>query len=122
MRVWIVLGVGALMVAAIVLPGGVWGATIDDVAAEVAKETRTLQYNGRLVMLVPMEDNGIVHMPITELCVAGGKLRPIRKDVAPIDMGPAAPGNQYTVRVMLRNAIGDEQFLYSRQVSIPDCK
>ena len=133
MRISIMLGVGALLLAAVVLPSGVWGATIDDVKAEMAK--MSTPPGTRLELRVPREDHENIRMPIDQLCVSGGRLRPIQSVPAhpitslgstPItDMGPVKPGNQYSVWIIARSIIsatGDEKFLAERTVSIPDCK
>lgn len=124
MRVWIMLGVGALMLASAVLPSGALGATIEDVRNEMA-QTPTPYAGTRLSMRVPMDPiavAGNVHMPWTELCASGGRLRPIGEAAAGTDWGPVPEGKEYAVQVYLRNAVGDELFLYERKVSIPDCK
>ncbi len=133
MRLSIMLGVGALLLAAVVLTGGAWGATIDDVKAEMQKMTSPP--GTRLELRVPREAYENIRMPIDHLCVSGGRLRPIQSVPAhpitslgstPItDMGPVKPGNQYAVWIVERNitsATGDEKFVAERTVSIPDCK
>jgi len=126
MRVWVMLGVGALMIATVVLPSGVWGATmtIDEVKKEMAEQHIPFEMS-RLVMFVPMDQSGVsghIHIPMTELCASGGRLRPIGESATGIDMGPVPPGNQYSVQIFVRDYGGYDMFLYTRQVSIPDCK
>jgi hypothetical protein len=124
MRVWIMLGVGALMLASAVLPSGALGATIEDVRKEMA-QTPSPFWGTRLSMRVPMDPIGVagnVNMPMTELCASGGRLRPMSEGAAGTDWGPVPEGKEYTVQVYLRNAIGDELFLYERKVTLPDCK
>jgi len=124
MRVSIMLGVGALMLAAVVLPSGVWGATIDDVKAEMQKMTPTA--GGRLELRIPREDYGKKRMPIDQLCVSGGRLRPISTSgsTAITDMGPVRSSKKYRVTIVekMSSATGDEKIRATRTVSIPDCK
>ncbi len=69
-------------------------------------------------------------MPIDQLCVSGGRLRPISGGPAgpvpgPTDLGPVRPGNQYSVTIVEKStssATGDEKIVAQRTVSIPDCK
>ena len=128
MRMWIMLGAGALMLAAVVLPSGVWGATIDDVKAEMAKMSSPP--GTRLDLRIPREIEENARMPIDQLCVSGGRLRPIGGGPAgavpgPTDLGPVRPGNQYSVAIVQKStgsATGDEKMVAERIVSIPDCK
>ncbi len=124
MRFWMMLGVGALMLAALVLPGGVWGATIDDVKAEMKKMTPSP--GGKLELRIPREDYGKRRMPIDQLCVSGGRLRPIKGSgsEAITDMGPVRSSNKYRVTIVEKfaSATGDEKIRATRTVSIPDCK
>ncbi len=124
MRVWMMLGIGALMLAAIVLPSGVWGATVDDVKAEMQKMTPTS--GGKLELRIPREIYGKTRMPIDQLCVSGGRLRPIKGSgsEAITDMGPVRSSKKYRVTIVekLSSATGDEKIRATRTVSIPDCK
>jgi hypothetical protein len=129
MRMWIMLGVGALMFTTVVLPSGAWGATIADVKAEMAKMPKPQE--GKLELKIPREAFGSKRMPIDQLCVSGGRLRPIKGSgsEAITDMGPVRPGNQYQVVIVnTRPSIsgatfkGDSKILAERTVSIPDCK
>jgi len=124
MRFWMMLGVGALMLTAVVLPGGVWGATIDDVKAEMQKMTPAS--GGKLELRIPREDYAKNRMPIDQLCVSGGRLRPISTSGSEkvTDMGPVRSGNKYRVTIVekLPSATGDEKIRATRTVSIPDCK
>ena len=124
MRLWIMLGVGVLMVAAVVLPSGVWGATIADVKAEMEKMPKPEE--GRYELRIPREDYEKNRMPIDQLCVSGGRLRPISRSGSEkiTDMGPVRSGNKYRVTIVekLPSATGDEKIRATRTVSIPDCK
>jgi len=119
MRVWMMLGVGALLLATVVLPSGAWGATMDDVRKEMA-ENPSPWHGTRLLMYVPMvgSDNTLVSM--ANLCVSGGRLRPI--DGRNIDVGPAPQGNQYLVHIVMRDGGGYDIYQYQRTVTLPDCK
>jgi hypothetical protein len=121
MRLWIMLGVGALMFVFVVFPSGAWGATMDDVKTEMGQMS-TFSWGSRISMRVHMMGSGVTLVSMTDLCVSGGRLRPMGGSAAAIDMGPVPPGNQYPVQVYHRNAIGDETFLFERKVSLPDCK
>ncbi len=125
MRVWIMLGVGALMLVAVVLPSGVWGATVDDVKAEMQKMTPTVP-GGKLELRIPREIYGKNRMPIDQLCVSGGRLRPISTSgsTAITDMGPVRSSKKYRVSIVekIASATGDEKVRATRTVSIPDCK
>jgi hypothetical protein len=124
MRFWMMLGVGALMLAAVAVPSGVWGGTIADVNKEMA-DNAPKSWGDRLVMFVPMDQSGVsgtMAMPFTDLCASGGRLRPINQSAAGIDMGPLPEGNEYTVMIFLRNAAGIDFFKYARKVSVPNCQ
>jgi hypothetical protein len=66
-------------------------------------------------------------MPIDQLCVSGGRLRPTSTSGSQsiIDMGPVRPGNEYSVWIVQKlpmSATGEETMVAERKVSIPDCK
>jgi hypothetical protein len=119
------IGVGALMLAAVVLPSGVWGATIDDVRAEM-KGMSPSTPGGTLDLRIPREKFGKTRMNIDQLCVSGGRLRPIEGSGSDAvkDMGPAKAGKKYQVTIVekIKSATGDEKIRGSRMVTIPDCK
>jgi len=124
MRVWMMLGVGALLLAAVTVPCGAWGATIDDVKKEMAQNPSPW-WGTRLVMYVPMDPVGVsgqMHMSMTELCAAGGRLRPMSEGAAGTDWGPVPEGKEYTVQIFMRDGGGYDIWQYSRKVSVPDCK
>jgi hypothetical protein len=119
MRVWIMLGIGALMLATAVWPSGAWGATLDDVRKEMA-ENPTPWHGTRLLMYVPMVGSGNTLVAMTNLCVSGGRLRPI--DGANVDVGPAPKDNQYLVHIVMRDGGGYDIYQYERMVTLPNCK
>jgi len=121
MRAWIMLGVGALLLISAVVPSGASGATMDDVTKEIAQNARPLE-GKRFVVYVPMVVFGNTHMPLTNLCVSGGRLRPIDGSATVTDMGPVSQGNQYSVQIFLRDGGGYDTYQYERKVSLPDCK
>ena len=124
MRAWIMLSIGALLLTAVVVPSGVWGATIEDVRKEMADNPSRF-WGTRLLLFVPMEpmgESGQTLISMTELCASGGKLRPISEDAKGMDMGPVPPGNEYTVQIFMRDGGGYDIWKYSRKVTIPDCK
>jgi hypothetical protein len=127
MQARIMIGAGALMLAAVVLPSGVWGATmtIDEVRAEV-KEMSPSVPGGKLELRFPREIHGKTRMPINQLCVSGGRLRPIKGSGSDAvkDMGPVKAGKTYQVTIVekISSATGDEKIRGSRLVTIPDCK
>jgi hypothetical protein len=124
MRVWMMLGVGALLLVAVIVPCGVWGATIEDVRKEMA-DNPSPYWGTRLLMLVPMEPSGVsghMLMPMNELCASGGTLRPISDGATGTDMGPVPPGNEYTVQILMRDGGGYDIWKYSRKVTVPGCK
>ena len=124
MRVWIMLGIGAVMLVSVVLPSGAWGATIEDVRKEMAANPSPY-WGTRLLMFVPMEpvgESGQMLMSMTELCASGGRLRPISEDAKGMDMGPVPAGNEYTVQIFMRDGGGYDTWQYSRKVTIPNCK
>jgi hypothetical protein len=117
-------GIGALLLISAVVPSGVWGATIEDVRKEMA-DNPTRYWGTRLVMYVPMDPMGVsgqMHMPMTELCAAGGRLRPMSEGVAGADFGPVPDGKEYTVQIFMRDGGGYDTWQYSRKVTVPDCK
>jgi hypothetical protein len=121
---WIMLGVGALMLASVVLSGGALGATIEDVRKEMA-DNPSPYWGTRLLIFIPLEPSGVsgsMQMPMTELCASGGRLRPISESAKDIDMGPVPPGNEYTVQIFMRDGGGYDIWQYSRKVTIPNCK
>ena len=124
MQVRIMIGVGALMLAAVVLPSGVWGATVDDVKAEMKEMPQPT--GGKLELRVPREIHGKTRMPIDKLCVSDGRLRPIKGSGSDAvkDMGPVKAGKTYQVTIVekITSATGDEKIRATRKVSIPDCK
>jgi hypothetical protein len=113
------LGVGALLLAAVVAPSGVWSATMADVKDEMTKNPSPF-WGTRLVMFVPMAGSSNTLVSMANLCVSGGRLRPI--DGRNMDVGPAPPGNQYSVRVTMRDGGGYDIDQYERKVTLPDCK
>jgi len=119
MRVWIMLGIGALMLATAVWPSGAWGATLDDVRKEMA-ENATPWHGTRLLLYVPMAGSGNTLVAMTNLCVSGGRLRPI--DGANVDVGPAPKDNQYLVHIVMRDGGGYDIYQYERMVTLPNCK
>jgi len=121
MRMWIMLGVGALMLVTVVFPSGAWGASLDDVKTEMG-QTAAPSWGSRISMRVPMVGSGVTLVSMPDACASGGRLRPISGGAAVSDFGPVPPGNQYSVLVCYRNAIGDETFLFERKVTLPDCK
>lgn len=124
MRVWMMLGIGALLLISAIVPSGVLGATIEDVRKEMAANP-TPFWGTRLVMYVPMDQSGMsgnMHMPMTELCASSGKLYPIAEGAKGTDMGPVPSGNEYTVQIFMRDGGGYDIWQYSRKVTIPDCK
>jgi hypothetical protein len=124
MRVWMMLGIGALWLISAVVPSGASGATIDDVRKEMA-DNPSPYWGTRLLMFVPMEPSGVsghMLMPMNELCASGGKLRPISDGATGADMGPVPPGNEYTVQIFMRDGGGYDIWKYSRKVTVPECK
>jgi hypothetical protein len=124
MRVWMMLGIGALVLFSAVVPSGVWGATMDDVKKEMADNPSRF-WGTRLVMYVPMDPMGVsgqMHMPMSELCAAGGRLRPMSEGAAGADFGPLPEGKEYTVQIFMRDGGGYDTWQYSRKVTVPDCK
>ncbi len=122
MRLWMMLGIGALMLVTAVSPSGAWGATMDDVDKEM-KENGAPSYGTKLVCYVPMVVYGNAHLPLTDVCVSGGRIRPLPGESTTVtDMGPVAAGNQYSVQIFLRDRVGNDIFQYERKISIPDCK
>jgi hypothetical protein len=120
MRLWIMLGVGALMLATVVLPSGAWGATMNDVKKEMAQNP-TPWWGTRLVMYIPMVGSGNTLVAMPDLCLSGGTLRPIAGGATTADLGPWK-GNTYTVQIFMRDGGGYDIFQYSREVTLPDCK
>ena len=120
MRVWMMLGIGALLlVSAVVSSSGAWGATIEDVRKEMA-ENPTMWHGTRLLMYVPMVGSSNTLVAMTSLCVSGGRLRPI--DGANVDVGPAPKDNQYMVHIVMRDGGGYDIYQYQRMVTLPNCK
>jgi hypothetical protein len=120
MRVWIMLGVGALMLATAVVPSGAWGATMDDVKKEMAQYPSP-GWGARLVMYVPMAGSGNTLVAMTDVCLSGGRLRPIAGGGTTTDMGPWQ-GDTYSVQIFRRDGGGYDFYQYERKVSLPDCK
>jgi len=121
MRLWIMLAVGALMLAVTALPSPAWSATMDDVTTEMAEKGRPF-WGEQPVLYVPMAVAGTAHMPMSSLCVSGGRLRPIGEGATVTDMGPAPHDNQYSVQIHSRDGGGYDLFLYERKVPLPDCQ
>lgn len=123
MRVWIMISVGALMLATAVLSSAAWAAAMDmdDVKKEMAEKARPF-WGERPVMYVPMVGPGNTLVAMTSLCVSGGRLRPIGEGATAADMGPAPQGNQYSVLIFSRDGGGYDTYPYERKVTLPDCK
>lgn len=119
MRAWFMLGASVLMLATVVLPTGVGGATIDDVRKEMA-DNPSPYWGTRLLTYVPMAGSGNTLVSMANLCVSGGRLRPI--DGANVDLGPAPTNNQYSVQVVMRDGGGYDIYRYERKVTLPACK
>ena len=119
MRVWMMVGFGALLLISAVAPSGVWGATIEDVRKEMA-ENPTMWHGTRLLMYVPMVGSSNTLVAMTSLCVSGGRLRPI--DGANVDVGPDPKDNQYMFHIVMRDGGGYDIYQYQRMVTLPNCK
>jgi hypothetical protein len=120
-RVWTLLRVGALMLATVVLPSGVWGATMDDVKREMAKSPSPW-HGTRLLMYVPLAGSGNTLVSMSDLCVSGGRLRRIADGATGIDVGPAPQDNQYLVHIVMRDGGGYDIYQYEQMVTLPSCK
>jgi hypothetical protein len=118
---WIMLGIGALMLGTAVLPSGAWGATMDDVKKEMAETARPF-WGERPVMYVPMVGSGNTLVAMTSLCVSGGRLRPIAGGATVTDLGPAPQDNQYSIQIFSRDGGGYDIYQYERKVTLPNCK
>ena len=123
MRMWIMMGFGALMLAAVVLPSAPWAAAMDmdDVKKEMAEKARPF-WGERPVMYVPMVGSGNTLVAMTSLCVSGGRLRPIGEGATVTDLGPAPQDNQYSIHVLSRDGGGYDIYQYERKVTLPNCK
>jgi hypothetical protein len=120
MRTWMMLGVGALMLIAMAVPGGVWGASLEDVYAETAKMGPP--HLGKMEVWVPLVMWQGKAVSLADLCVSGSSVR--RKGGADpgSDMGKMAPGNEYDVLIVHRNPIGDLTVQSVRHVSLSNCQ
>jgi hypothetical protein len=124
MRKRIPVMAGVIVLVALVWAGGGWGMTFE----EMEKEMRDTQVPGRTYLdmyyFTPMVFSGNMGMKVTELCVAGDRLRPKDPSKANIDMGKSPPGNQFMIPVYHRfvSESGDHIILYYRAVELPACK
>ena len=121
MRMWMMLGVGALMLISVVLPGGAWGATIEEVRAEMAQAQMPAAMAMKPTLWVPLYGMGQTAVSWTDLCVSGDKLRRQNVNGESGEVGNAPANKQYSVLVF-GNSQGDTMILYQRQVSLPECK
>jgi hypothetical protein len=116
---WLVLVLAALMWV-----GDGWAMTFD----EMAEEMKTIPTQGRtshdMYFRIPMVCSGTTCMHVTELCVAGGSVRPKDPGKASMDMGKAPPKTEYSIPVYKRfvSESGDHIILYHRMVELPACK
>lgn len=124
MRFRILVMTGVLFLVGLMWVGGGWATTFE----EMGEEMKTIPMPGRtwldMYFRTPMVFSGTTGMLVTELCVAGGRLRPIDPSKAGVDMGKAPPGNQYSISMYKRfmSEVGDHVILYERMVELPACK
>ena len=121
MRMWMILGVGALMLVSIILPSGAWGATIDEVRSEMTQAFMPFPMAMKPSLWVPLYGSGQTAVAWTDLCVSGDKLRRQNVEGASGEVGKAPADKQFSVLVY-GNSYGDTLILYHRQVSLPECK
>ncbi|MGE5850270.1 MAG: hypothetical protein ACM362_09105 [Candidatus Methylomirabilota bacterium] len=94
---------------------------------DMGEEMKTIPTQGRtwldMYYHISMLCSGTTCMPLTELCVAGGSVRPMDPGKANMDMGKASPGNQCSITVYKRyiSRSEDNIFLYQRLVELPKC-
>jgi hypothetical protein len=119
MRLSIMLGVAVLMLFTVASPSGAFGATMDDVKSEMAKNPSPW-WGTQHLMYVPMAGSSNTLVSMANLCVSGGRLRPL--DGANVDVGSAPQDNQYLVNIVMRDGGGYDVYRYQRKVSLPDCK
>lgn len=124
MRFRVPIIAGVLVLTALMWVGGGWAMDFE----EMGEEMKSIPTQGRtsldMYFRIPMVCSGTTCMHVTELCVAGGSVRPKDPSKASIDMGKAPPGNQVSIPVYKRfmSESGDNIFLYHRMVELPACK
>lgn len=124
MRFRVLVMPSVLVLAGLMWVGGGWAMTFE----EMAEEMKTIPMPGRtsidMYFRIPVLCSGTTCMPLTELCVAGGSVRPMDPSKKNMDLGKAPPRNQYSIPVYKRfvSESGDHIVLYERMVELPACK
>ena len=119
MRMWMMLGVGALMLVSVVLPSGAWGASLEDVRKEMANSHMPFQM--KPTVWVPLYGSGATAVSWADLCISGDRLRRQGVEGPSADVGKVPADKQYDVLVYATN-YGDTVIAYHRDVTLPDCK
>ncbi len=115
---------GVLVLVGLIGVGGGWAMTFEEMGAEM----KTVPTPGRtsldMYFRIPMLCSGTMCMPLTEVCVSEGSLRPMDPSKRYMDLGKAPPRNQFSIPVYKRfiSEVGDHIVLYERMVELPACK
>jgi hypothetical protein len=116
---------GVLVLAGLVSATGGWAQTFEDVKEEMsASPMSQLPARLSLSMWVPMLFSGTTGMPLTDLCVSEGSVRPKDPSKASMNFGKVRAGNQYSVNVFgnFVSSTGENKFGAERTVELPACK
>ena len=124
MRFRVLVMSGVLVLGGLMWVGGGWAMTFED----MGEEMKTMPMPGRtsldMYSRIPMLFSGTTGIPVTEVCVAGGSVRPMDRSKANTEMGKVRPGTQYSIPVYKQfvSRSGDNILLYHRLVELPTCK
>ena len=120
MRAWIMMGVGAIVLASLPLTGGAWGASMEEIGKEMTTAARRPM--SRIAVWAPQVFSESKGVQVTDLCVSGDSLRTKGGSEPGRDMGKVAAGNAYRILVVSYDPVGDMTILYSREMSLPKCQ
>jgi hypothetical protein len=113
--------IGAVMIAGLLWASaaGAQMMTMDEAKKEMANVPMVPRT--WLVMEPPFFINGTTMYPMADVCVAGDKIRPVDLGKANVNLGTARSVNVAVIKRFV-SEVGDHQFAYNRQVSLPACK
>ena len=124
MRFRILIMAGVLFLVGLMGVGGGWAMTFEEMGEEMKTIPTPRGTSLDMYFRIPVLCSVTTCMPVTELCVAGGSVRPTDPSKSNIDMGKAPPKNQYSIPVYKRfiSEVGDHIVWFDRMVELPACK
>ncbi len=124
MRCRILVMAGVVFLVGLMWVGGGWAMTFEEMAEEMKSIPMSRGTSLDMYFRTQVLCSGMTCMPLTEVCVSEGSLRPMDPSKKNMDLGKAPPGNQYSISVFKRfvSDSGDHIFVYERMVELPACK